>query len=178
MKRWRLCLVMCALLAGCASSGRKGLSLFPPSGAPVLKTGQALPEVNFVDHKGALHKLSDFIKDRPVLLVFSRKADPDYGDYMTAIDCAPRGPVNVVQVVPAPAHRFPTIADISMDPRRLEKRRNFCVVDPKGLLRRELGVGQGSRFLAVDRTGALVAAGNLSDIKAVEKALNRLKKKR
>jgi len=174
MRRWQLFLAACAIFAGCASGGGKGLWVLPPTGASSLKVGQALPEVNFVDHKGVPHKLSDFIKDRPVLLVFSRKEDSDYGDYMTAIDCSARGPVSIVQVISTPQDRFPTISDVSMDPQRLRGGMDFCLVDPRGLLRRELGVGQASAFLAVDPSGVLVARGDVSDTRAVGKAMERL----
>jgi len=176
MKGFMAGLMLCVLAAGCSSGKPAKMFLIPPKGVPALKGGMKVREAIFVDHQGISHELSDYIKGRDVVIFFAPCTDPEFKNYIGVIDGIQGYSIRVIQVVSTPAGQYLEILNDSMDPKEIGDAMFVCLVDAKGLLCRELGVGQGRKFVTVNHSGVALDVGELADTGYLEKSLERLKK--
>lgn len=149
-----------------------------PAGMTNLRIapGEKLPDVRFADELGEPVGLMDFMRGGPVMLVFISDMDEHLlGHVMSLRESASARAVLVVQLAYRREDHGPQ-ADLPDRGTGGEPTAFLC--DPRGIVRRELGLGKTDLFVAVDAKGVVRAIGRLDDRGAVTRATKEIALKR
>jgi len=139
-----------------------------------IQAGRPLPDVRFVDENGLPQSLLAVVAKQPALIGFAADTDPNFNVYSGRLrDNAMLKGVRVIQVVYLKGG-MPAGFSRNKDPRLCPLGDLISVCDPKGILRRELGIGESNLFVAVDRGGIVRQIGRLEDGAATSDAVDKI----